>query len=142
MSIWFTEPTMDLLNGRLNKNMTEVLEINFTAVGEDWLEATMPVNNKTTQPFDILHGGASCVLAETIASVASNFCVDQKSHYAVGLEINANHIKSANMGTLVTGKASILHKGKSTHVWEIKITNSDNQLVCASRMTMAIVKRD
>lgn len=141
MSIWFQEPTLEFLNGKLNKNMTQYLEINFTKVGEDWLEATMPVNEKTTQPFDILHGGASCVLAETVASVASNFCIDPNTSYAVGLEINANHIKSATEG-LISARATIVHKGKKTHVWDVRLTNKDNQLVCISRMTMAIVERD
>lgn len=141
MSVWFQKPTLEVLNGKLKKNMTSHLDINFTEVGDTWIEGTMPVDHRTTQPFDILHGGASCVLAETVASVASNFCVDQAKNYAVGLEINANHLKSATKG-LVRARAEILHKGSKTHVWDVKLYNDDNQMVCVSRMTMAIMERD
>ena len=100
----------------------------------------MPVNHTTHQPFGLLHGGASCVLAETLGSIASNLCVDQKTHYAVGLDINANHIRSAREG-VVKGISTIIHKGKATHVWEIKIYDSLEKLICISRLTMAILQK-
>ena len=100
----------------------------------------MPVDNRTKQPLGLLNGGASCALAETVASTAANYCVDQTKAYCVGLEINANHIKSAT-GGLVTATAKPLHMGRRSQVWEISIVNEKNQLVCISRMTLAVLLR-
>ncbi|SLM30752.1 putative esterase [Desulfamplus magnetovallimortis] len=111
--------------------------IEFIEKGSDFLRATLPVDQRTVQPMGILHGGASVVLAETLGSVASHLAIDD-THYAVGLEINANHIKSAREG-LVTGMVTTVHLGKRTHVWDISIRNGKNQLICVSRLTMAIL---
>lgn len=100
----------------------------------------MPVDERTKQPFGLLHGGASCVLAETLGSIASTFCIDPTKEMAVGVEINANHLRSASKG-YVTGVVKPLYVGKTIHVWNIEIFNEDHKQVCASRLTCAIKKR-
>jgi 1,4-dihydroxy-2-naphthoyl-CoA hydrolase len=100
----------------------------------------MPVDHRTIQPLGLLHGGASVALAETLGSVASTFCIDTTTHFVVGLEINANHIRSVREG-YVTGRATPIHIGKKTHVWEIRITNEVGELVCVSRITIAILEK-
>ena len=137
-----TPGILDRLN-KLGENcMLETLGIQFTEVGENYICATMPVDQRTTQPFGILHGGASVTLAETLGSVASTILIDTKRQLAVGLEINANHLKSASAGETVTGKVLPLHIGRKTHVWEIKITNASNKLICVSRLTVSIIDRE
>ncbi len=121
-------------------NMGDHLGIEITEVGPDFLCGKMPVDHRTKQPFGLLHGGASVVLAETLGSIAASCCIDPERYYCVGLEINANHIKSARDG-FVYGKASPIHIGKQTQVWEIRITNEAGQLVCISRITMAVLER-
>jgi 1,4-dihydroxy-2-naphthoyl-CoA hydrolase len=124
---------------KLSKNtILEVLDIKITGVGEDYIEATMPVDKRTHQPHGILHGGASVVLAESLGSIASVLTIDQSQFYCVGVEINANHIKSVKSG-LVTGTAKPIHIGRSTQVWNIEIRNEAKELVCISRLTMAVV---
>ena len=120
--------------------MVEHLGIEFTEIGDDYLVATMPVDNRTTQPLGLLHGGASVALAETMGSVGATLCLDLNKQYAVGLEINTNHIKSAREG-LVTGKATPIHIGKGTQVWSIEIKNDKQQLVAISRITLAVLDR-
>ncbi len=116
------------------------LGIEFTAIGEDYIEAKMPVDHRTHQPMGLLHGGASVALAETMGSVGAVCTLDNAKQYCVGLEINANHIKSARSG-FVFGMARPIHLGKKTQVWEIKITNEQKELVCISRITMAILDK-
>ncbi len=140
MSIWFKDITKELLNQRGKRTMSEFLGIEFTEVGDDFLTATMPVTEKTKQPIGILHGGANVVLAETIASTAANAVVDLESYYCVGLEINANHIRSVKEG-IVTASTTPIHLGRSTQVWEIKIINPEGKLSCISRMTAAVIAR-
>ncbi|MDQ3536324.1 MAG: hotdog fold thioesterase [Bacteroidota bacterium] len=118
--------------------MVQHLEIEFIEIGENFLKAKMPVINKTRQPQGLLHGGASVALAETLGSVAAYGCIDTTKKFCVGLEINANHIKGVKEG-FVTGIASPIHLGKKTHVWEIKIRNEKEELICISRITMAIL---
>jgi len=120
-------------------NMAEHLGIEFTELGADFLKARMPVDHRTNQPYGLLHGGASCVLAETIGSVASALVIDNSKSICVGLEINANHIRGVREG-FVEGTATPLHIGSSTHVWDIKIHDGRNKLVCVSRLTVAILK--
>jgi 1,4-dihydroxy-2-naphthoyl-CoA hydrolase len=120
--------------------MAEFLGIQFTEVGDDYLLATMPVNEKTKQPIGILHGGANVVLAETMASTAANIVIDIEKQYCVGLEINANHIRSTTDG-VVTGKTYPLHLGRSTQVWQIEIKNASGKLTCVSRMTASVLSR-
>lgn len=140
MGIFNSKMTLDLLNGSLNKNMTHFLGIEYTEIGDDFISGKMPVNEKTKQPMGLLHGGASVVFAESLGSVASNFCVDSDTEYCVGLDINANHIKGVTDG-FVYGKATALHIGRKTHLWDIDITNEDGKLVCKSRLTIAVVKK-
>jgi len=124
---------------QFNRNtLVEHLGIIYTAFGEDWLQGTMPVDNRTHQPYGLLHGGASVVLAETLGSMAGNLCVNPDTHMCVGLEINANHLRSVRSG-IVTGTARALHIGRSTHVWQIQIENESGKQVCISRLTLAVV---
>ena len=119
-------------------NMLEHLGIEFVEATVDSLTARMPVDHRTRQPMGLLHGGASVALAESLGSVASYLCVDPQKYACVGLEINANHMKGVHTG-FVYGKVTPLHVGKRTHVWEIRVTNEDQQLVCISRLTVAVI---
>lgn len=138
--IWFREYALEEIASIGSGNMIEHLGIVLTAIGEDWLEGTMPVDRRTRQPDGILHGGASVALAETLGSVAANLTVDPAAFTCVGLEINANHLRAAREG-VVRGVARPLHLGRRTQVWEIRIRNEDDQLLCASRLTVAVVGR-
>ena len=120
--------------------MVDHLQIEFIAVGEDFLSAKMPVHHQTHQPDGLLHGGASVTLAETIGSVAANLVVDRTKKICVGLEINANHIRAIREG-VVTGTASPVHLGNSTQIWEIRINDHKNHLICISRITLAVIDR-
>ncbi len=141
MPIWFkSEFSLEKLTSMSAGTMAEYLGIEWVEVGENFLKAKMPVDHRTKQPYGLLHGGASCVLAETIGSVASALVIDQSKAYCVGLEINANHIRSAKSG-FVTGVATPLHLGASTHVWDIKIYDEREKMVCVSRLTVAVLKR-
>ena len=130
--------SIDELNRLSRGTLIEHLGIVFTAAGEDWLQATMPVEPRTRQPYGLLHGGASVVLAETLGSSAGNLCLDTREQMAVGLEINANHLRAVREGS-VTGTAKALHVGRSTQVWEIRIENEAGKLVCISRLTLAVI---
>lgn len=138
--IWYRSFTLDELNRRSENTLAEFLGITFTHVGEDSLTATMPINERTKQPIGIVHGGANVVLAETVASTAANAIVDPASFYCVGLEINANHIRSVKEG-LITGIARPVHLGRSTQVWLIDLYNDAGQLTCTSRMTASVINR-
>jgi 1,4-dihydroxy-2-naphthoyl-CoA hydrolase len=120
--------------------MGEHIGIEFTEIGADFLKGHMPVDVRTRQPYGLLHGGASCVLAETLGSVASALVIDPDRFICVGLEINANHIRGVREG-MVTGTATPLHLGGTTHVWDIKIHDEREKLVCVSRLTVAILKK-
>jgi 1,4-dihydroxy-2-naphthoyl-CoA hydrolase len=132
--------TIEMLNDKFNVNMTKFLGIEYTELGKNYILGKMPVDERTQQPFGILHGGASVVFAESLGSLASNIIVDQKKQYCVGLDINANHVKGATDG-FVYGKATAVHIGKRTHVWQIDITNNKEELVCTSRLTIAVIDR-
>lgn len=132
--------SVEQLNKLSVNNLVGHLGIEFTEVGEDYLCASMPVDHRTHQPMGLLHGGASVALAETLGSVAATCCVDLNTQYCVGLEINANHIKSAREGHVI-GRVTPIHIGKKTHVWEIRITNTENELICVSRITMAVIDK-
>jgi 1,4-dihydroxy-2-naphthoyl-CoA hydrolase len=116
------------------------LGIAFVDYGPDWLSATMPVDARTLQPFGVLHGGASVLLAETLGSCAANLCVDTRTHYCLGQEINANHLRAVRAGK-VLGRASALHLGRTSQVWEIRIRDDAARLVCIARLTMAVLER-
>ena len=132
--------TLEYLHQMGRGNMGEHLGIEFTEIGADFICAKMPVDHRTKQPFGLLHGGASCVLAETLGSVGSVCCIDTEKYGAVGVEINANHLRSARDG-FVYGKATLLHGGKKLHVWDIRITSEESKLVCISRLTVAILPK-
>jgi 1,4-dihydroxy-2-naphthoyl-CoA hydrolase len=141
MSIWFKKDLSvhDLIP--LGKNtLGEHIGIEFTEVGPDYIRARMPVDHRTRQPYGLLHGGASVALAETLGSVAAAMVVDHNVFYCVGLEINANHTRSARDG-FVTGITRPIHIGGTTHVWDIKIYDGQEKLVCVSRITVAVLKR-
>jgi 1,4-dihydroxy-2-naphthoyl-CoA hydrolase len=140
MSIWRSLISLDELNGANRQTLIANLGIVFTAIGEDFIRGTMPVDARTVQPYGLLHGGASVALAETLGSMGAAMCVDAAEYQCVGQEINANHVRAARSG-LVTGTARPVHIGGRTHVWSIEILNDAGQLVCISRITMAIIKR-
>jgi 1,4-dihydroxy-2-naphthoyl-CoA hydrolase len=112
----------------------------FTEIGSDWMMARMPVDHRTHQPYGLLHGGASVALAETLGSIAAHCSIDSTQYYCVGLEINANHLKGVRDG-FVYGTVRPIHRGRSTQVWEIRITNEQQELVCVSRITMAVLSK-
>lgn len=140
MSIWFSDYTLEEIGHAEASGLNSRIGIEITEVGDDYLKGTMPVDNRTKQPAGLLHGGANCVLAETLASWGAMLAIDPSEKRAVGLEINANHIRSATEGE-VTGVARPLHIGRQTHVWEVKIRRSDGKLSCISRVTMAVIDR-
>jgi 1,4-dihydroxy-2-naphthoyl-CoA hydrolase len=138
MAIWQQDTDLDRINGWTTGTLMATLGIRYTAVGEDWLRGTLPVDHRTHQPYGLLHGGASVALAETLGSTAAMLTLDPAKYRAVGLEINANHVRGVREGT-VTGTARALHLGRSTQVWEIRIEDDRQRLVCISRLTMAVV---
>lgn len=138
MSIWYQTPDLALINGWSTNTLTETLGIRITAVGDDWLAGTMPVDRRTRQPYGLLHGGASVALAETLGSSAAMLTLDPAREMTVGLEINANHLRGVRSG-VVTGTARSHHIGRTTQVWEIRIEDEANTLICISRITMAVI---
>ena len=132
--------TISKVNSYSENTLLSHLDIEFIEIGSDFLIAKMPVNYKTTQPMGILHGGASVALAESIGSVGSNLLIDSKTEYAVGLSINANHIGSAKK-KFVTGKGTLIHMGRSTHIWSIEIIDDDKKLISICRLTVMIIKK-
>ena len=140
MGIFNDDITLQSINAFAKNTLAENLGIEFTAIGEDFLEATMPVDQRTRQPFGLLHGGASVALAETLGSVAATYCIDHTKQFCVGLDINANHIRGVKSG-IVKGITKPIHIGKKTHVWEISITNDQHELICISRITVAVLDK-
>ncbi|MCT4703643.1 1,4-dihydroxy-2-naphthoyl-CoA hydrolase [Enterobacteriaceae bacterium H20N1] len=135
--IWRRETTLDALNALSAGNMVEHVGIVFTRIGDNELEATMPVDNRTRQPFGLLHGGASVVLAETLGSVAGYLCTEGEKHI-VGLEVNANHLRAAREG-IVRGVCKAVHVGRRHQVWQIEISDEEGRLCCTSRLTTAVI---
>jgi 1,4-dihydroxy-2-naphthoyl-CoA hydrolase len=131
---------LDFLNNLVKNTMVDFLGIKFTNIGEDFLEATMPVNERTKQPLGLLHGGANVVLAESLGSIAATLVAENENQFCVGLEINANHLKSVKSG-LVKGITKPIHLGKKTQVWEIKIFSDREELACISRITLAVMDK-
>lgn len=141
-SLWQREPDLDRLNAFSENTLFSTLGMHGTAVGDDFIEITMPVDDRTVQPFRILHGGASVALAESLGSLASYLAIeDPERHAAVGVEINANHLRPVPEGQSVTGRVTPIRIGRRMHVWHIDIRNEDGKLVCVSRLTIAIVER-
>ncbi len=140
MAIWFATPTLDDLTALSAATLAEHLGIEYTAIGDDFVTARMPVDRRTVQPFGLLHGGASVALAETLGSIGANLCVDPAAKFCVGLEINANHVRSAR-GGYVWGTASPIHIGGTTQLWQTRIVDEQDRLVCISRLTVAVLER-
>ncbi|WP_395811684.1 hotdog fold thioesterase [Daejeonella sp.] len=138
--IWSREYTVDELNGRPKGHIGDLLGIEFTEIGHDSISARMPVNEKTHQPYGILHGGASVVLAESLGSVASNMVINSDKYIGVGLEVNANHLRPVKSG-FVTGICTPIHIGGKTHVWDIKLYDDRGKMNCISRLTVAIIPK-
>lgn len=136
--IWHTEPNPEVWNQLHRNTMVEHLAIEVIEVGPDFVRAQMPVDRRTHQPMGLLHGGASVALAETLGSMAGNWCVDLERAHCVGLSINASHMKSVRSG-VVTGTARPLHLGKRTQVWQIDIVDEEGRMLCTSRLTLAVV---
>lgn len=138
MSLWKTQPDIDQLNARQKNTIGELLDIRFESFTEDSLSASMVVDHRTHQPFGLLHGGASVVLAESVGSMASYLCIDTSRYYCVGLEINANHLRGVRSGR-VTATARPVHIGRSTHVWDIRLSTDEGKASCISRLTIAVI---
>ena len=138
MPIWRDSVPLEILQQRSQSTLVSHLGIEFIEVGDDYLKARMPVDARTHQPARMLHGGASVALAETLASWAATFVVDREKNHCVGLEINANHVRAIGSGWVI-GTARPLHLGRSTQIWEVRITDESDRLVCISRVTMAIL---
>jgi 1,4-dihydroxy-2-naphthoyl-CoA hydrolase len=136
--IWFSKPDLVELNGRPKNHIGALLGIEFTEIGDDFIKGRMPVDERTHQPFGILHGGASVVLAETLGSVASNLVLNPERNMGVGLEVNANHLRPIKEGW-VTGICTPIHIGGKTHIWDIKLYNDAGKMTCISRLTVAVV---
>jgi 1,4-dihydroxy-2-naphthoyl-CoA hydrolase len=139
VSIWQSLQTLEALNAASSGTMVRQLDIVFTEIGDDFIRATMPVDERTRQPYGLLHGGASVALAETLGSTGANMCVDRSRYRCLGQEINANHMRAARAGR-VTGTARPLHVGMRSQVWSIDIANEAGELVCVSRLTMAVLQ--
>lgn len=125
------------LNTSSKDTMVEVLGIKYTEIGEDYISGTMPVDKRTHQPMGIMHGGASAALIETLGSIGSHLFIDSETQFSSGLDLNINHIRAKRSG-IVTGKAVLVHKGRTTHVWQVDITNEENKLVSTGRLTVFI----
>lgn len=138
MAIWRDSFPLELVNAHSQGTLISHLGIEFIEVGDDYLKARMPVDARTHQPAHMLHGGASVALAETLASWAATFVVDREKNYCVGLEINANHVRAVGLGWVI-GTARPVHLGRSTQIWEVRIADESDRLVCISRVTMAVL---
>ncbi len=138
MSIWKTPIDLKTISESCNHTLVEVMGIEFTEIGQDFLKGRMPVTKRTHQPYGIMHGGASCVLAETLASVAANYCVEATKEFCVGLDINTSHIRMIKEG-FVDGIAKPIHIGKTTQVWEVRITDGQDHLISITRLTLCVL---
>lgn len=136
MSVWKQRSTIEEINRMQIGSLAAFLGIEFVDIGDDYLMATMPVDERTRQPFGLLHGGASVVLSETMGSVGG-FLAAPEGSAVVGLEVNANHLRAATSG-LVTGTCRPLHTGRTTQVWETQIRDEKDKLVCVSRLTVVV----
>ncbi len=138
MSLWRTQPNIEQLNASQKNTIGELLDIRFESFDDESLTASMVVDHRTHQPYGLLHGGASVVLAESVGSMAAYLCVDTSKFYCVGLEVNANHLRGVRSGR-VTAVARAIHIGRTTQVWDIRLSNDDGKTSCVSRLTMAVV---
>lgn len=139
--LWTHPKPLEALQARSQDTAVSNLGIEYTHMDDVSLSARMPVDARTRQPFGILHGGASVLLAETLGSTAASMCIDLATHYCVGLDINANHVRAVTSG-FVTGTVRAIHVGRSTHVWGIEVRDEADRLVCIARLTMAVLPRE
>lgn len=139
--IWHDKYTLDAINARGKNTLNEWLGIEITEIGDDYLQGRMPVDHRTLQPMGIMHGGASCALAESLGSIGAGLVINPNTHFPVGLSIYTSHIKSIKEGWVI-GTAMPLHIGRSTHIWNIAIKNKDEQLISDTRLTVAILDRN
>jgi len=140
MSIWFKPCTLDEIR-HCGASLPNHIGIEFTEIGDDYIRARMPVDNRTRQPYGILHGGASVALAETLGSTGAGLVIDRSKYRCVGQEINANHVRAISEGYVI-GTARPIHLGRRSHVWEIRIVDEQDRLVCISRITMFVMERE
>ena len=133
-------PSLDELNQQRLGTLVDALGIQITELGEDFIRGSMPCDERTRQPFGLLHGGASVALAETLGSIAGNLCLDNERFLAVGLEISANHLRPVTRGS-VLGTARAIHVGKQTQVWDIRIEDDEGRMTCISRLTLAVIPK-
>jgi len=140
MALWKQPVSLERVNAFSRNTLADALGIRITDIGDDYVRGTLPVDARTHQPFGLLHGGASVALAETLGSLGGMLTLDPEVEVAVGLDINANHVRGVKSGT-VTGTARALHLGRSTQVWEIRIEDERAKLVCIARLTLAVVPR-
>ena len=138
MSVWRTQPNIEQLNAIQKNTIGELLDIRFESFDDESLTASIVVDHRTHQPYGLLHGGASVVLAESVGSMAAYLCIDSSKFYCVGLEVNANHLRGVRRGR-VTAVARAIHIGRTTQVWDIRLTTEDGKASCVSRLTMAVV---
>ncbi len=139
-SVFKVRPTLEQLNALRKNTLVEHLDIQIIEFGEDFMRGRMPVHANTHQPYGLLHGGASVALAETLGSIAGAMCIDQTKQMAVGLEINANHLRAVTSG-FVIGTARPVHVGRNTQVWDIRIEDEAGKAVCVSRLTLAVIPK-
>jgi 1,4-dihydroxy-2-naphthoyl-CoA hydrolase len=132
---------LEVVNAMNKNTILEVLDIKTIEVGDDYIVATMPVDKRTHQPMGLLHGGASAVLIESLGSIGSTLIIDMKTQNIVGLEVNANHLRAVKSG-LVTARATIVHCGRKTHVWQVDIKDEDEKLVCTGRLTVMVTSKN
>jgi len=138
MTLWRQTPDLEKINAMQKNTIGELLDIRFEAFDDDSITASMVIDHRTHQPYGLLHGGASVVLAESLGSTASFLCIDPGKFYCVGLEINANHLRGLRSGR-VTAVARAVHIGRTTHVWDIRLSSDEGKASCISRLTMAVV---
>lgn len=138
MGLWRTQPNIEQLNAIQKNTIGEQLDIRFESFDDESLTASIVVDHRTHQPYGLLHGGASVVLAESVGSMAAYLCIDPSKFYCVGLEVNANHLRGVRSGR-VTAVARAIHIGRTTQVWDIRLTTEDGKASCVSRLTMAVV---
>jgi 1,4-dihydroxy-2-naphthoyl-CoA hydrolase len=138
MSLWHTTPDLNQLNANSENTILQWLDVRFESFTDDSLTASMVIDHRTHQPYGLLHGGASVVLAESVGSSASYLCIDTSKYFCVGLEVNANHLRGLRSGR-VTAVARAVHIGRTTHVWDIRLTSDEGKTSCISRLTVAIV---
>ncbi|MGA2785386.1 MAG: hotdog fold thioesterase [Candidatus Bathyarchaeia archaeon] len=141
MAIWLSQATPESLNEMGKATLLSHLGIEFLEIGDNYLKARMPVDHRTITPFGLLHGGASAAFAETLGAIGASLCIDREKKSCVGLEINANHVRPAKQG-FVYGTAKPIHMGNFTQVWEIRIQNQEDNLVCISRLTVATLDKE